>query len=234
MDNSKLFRLVLVLGLLAMVIHHACHSCSPPMHWKHQEVTKRATIADIVIVGKVVRSPYRTSRKRQASEPQAGLYDARFKVFCALKGGPLPSIIKVSGFGQVHGHCAHSHALENESYVGFLRKRNRRFFVAEINNQRGTIRLNQNLFRRIVGQLGVKDNDHSCLNIWQKRTKKPPVELEETLYRDQVKTRLTVINTERTYTAASLKDISNAGFKQSPGWVLQVLMAMYCLGFLPT
>lgn len=237
-------RSVLGLSLLVMAIYHTCDTCSPPIHWKPQEVSKRAAIADIVIVGKVVRSPHRrATREREArlrrrkSTGKVGLYDARIEVLCALKGGPLPQFVQVSGFGQMHGHCVNSPALQNATYVGFLRERKGRYRVAEVNNQRGMIPFKQHLVRSIGKEIGSARK--SCANIFVKNsrgTTTPAMDSAEVIYFDPVKAKAKVNpTTERTLPAASLEDGSNgASTTKIPVWEAPVLMLVYFLGHLLT
>lgn len=226
--NDALSRRFLRLGLLlAMAICHTCHSCSPPLHWKAQEVSKRAAIAEIVIVGKVVR--------RGTSERKNGLYGARIEVLCVLKGGAqLPAVVEVLGFGRVAGHCVHSAALQNATYIAFLRQRHRRYFVAELNNQPGTVPFEKPLLRSIVKEIGARR--HRCSNVFVKKHCNA-TQARMVVYRDDVKTKMkTDVTRVRTRPPSNLEDGSNAAaIKAKPIWgVAPMLMAMYFWGCLLT
>lgn len=223
-------RLVLILGLLAMAIYHVCYSCSVPKRWKVQEVSQRAAVADIVIVGKVANRPYRTARKSKAKERQVGNYNARFNIICTLKGGPLPAFINVSGFGYMPGHCVTSRALQNKTYLGFLRKRNGRYAVAEINVQKGTVLFNQHLLQRVIKKLGMKKHRNACSDIFRKYNQKKAKKSKVIQYRDELaESKRHTTATEWTHTTQSLRHGSNGVNQNNPTWTLSVQLMLYGL-----
>ena len=238
LNASAFLRLGLI---LAMAICHTCHSCSPPMHWKSQEVSKRAASAEIVIVGKVVR--------RRTSERKNGLYGASIEVLCVLKAAgsgtaaaaPFPTIVEVLGFGQVAGHCVHSAALQNATYIGFLRQHNGRYFVAEVNSQPGTIPFERAVLRSIAKEIGTRHR--RCLNVLAE-SHRNATKHRMVVYRDEMKTNTarktkTEMTRERTRPPPpppekGLKDGSSAAaFKAKlPIWgVATMLTAMYLSGW---
>lgn len=245
MDTFSVSLFLRLVVILAMAICHTCHSCSPPIHWKAQEVSKRAASADIVIVGKVVR--------RRTNERKNGLYGASIEVLCVLKTAgsgsaaaaaapaPFPTVVEVFGFGRVAGHCVHSAALQNVTYIVFLRQRRGRYFVAEVNSQPGTIPFERAVLRSIAKEIGTRRR--RCSNVFvgnhRNATKHRMV-----VYRDEVKTNTgrktkTEMTRERTRPPPEkgLKDgtTSAAAFKaKSPIWgVAPMLTAMYLSGMIP-
>lgn len=140
-----------------LAIYHAGFGCSPPKSWRSKGVSLRAIHADIVILGKVVQSPY-PRQSSHAASLRSGLYDARFKVVCTLKGKVRAKYVNVSGFGYIPGHCVNSRALRNVTYITFLRKRQGRYFVAEVNSQVGTTPFKKKILRKVQKRLKRKLN----------------------------------------------------------------------------
>ena len=139
-----------------LAIYHAGFGCSPPRNWQRKGVSWRAIYADIVILGKVVQSPYPTRQSSNTTSLRSGLYDARFKIMCTLKGKVRAKYVNVSGFGYIPGHCVNSRAHQNVTYITFLRKRHGRYFVAEVNSQVGTTPFKKQILRKTTKKLRRK------------------------------------------------------------------------------
>ena len=151
MALTSLRQFAVILNVLA--IYCAVDACSQPRHWQAEDASVRAIHADIVMVGKVMRSPQLSRQINATTFSPSGPYDARFRVFCALKGKLRAKYVDVSGFGYVPGHCVNSRALRNGVYITFLRRRRGRYFVAEMNSQIGTIPFKKSIFRKVVRKL---------------------------------------------------------------------------------
>ena len=201
----------------------------------------RAIHADFVILGKVVQSPFPTRQRR--GFPQFGPYDARFRVICALKGRLRPKYVNVSGFGYVPGHCVSSRALQNATYIAFLRKRHGRYSVAEINSQDGTIPFKESILRKVKRRLRRKgdlnksrDRCVAFLRTVRKSSKKSAMKFKVKGSAVELKSDLTATdNSNRIFdlTASEVERNRCLGLKQS--WLAVYLFAgLYCIGLLMT
>ena len=153
-------QMVCVFGV-SLSIYHAGYSCSPPMNWRTKSVSKRAVDADIVILGKVVESPFPSRQPPRASkfrQIEHGPYNATFEVICTVKGKHRTKYINVSGFGFIGGHCATSRALRNRTYITFLRTRHGRFSIAEVNMQSGTTPFKTSILRNVIRRISRRRN----------------------------------------------------------------------------
>ena len=234
------FRLIVfVLNVLA--VYHAGYGCSQPRNWRTKGASMRATQADFVILGKVVQSPFPT--RQHLGFPQLGPYEARFRVICTLKGRLHSKYVNVSGFGYVPGHCVSSRALQNETYIAFLRKRHGRYFVAEINSQDGTIPFKKSILRKIKRRLRCKGDLNKSrkrcvafLRTARKSSEKSAMKFKVKESSVELKLDLTATdNSSRIFdlTESDFERNRCLGLKQS--WLaVNIFAGLYCIGFLVT
>ena len=240
MGSHSLRQIAFVLNVLA--IYHAGDGCSQPRNWRSKGVSMRAIHADIVILGKVMQSPFST---RQPSS-QFGPYEARFRIICALKGRPRAKYLNVSGFGYVPGHCVSSRALQNKTYIAFLRKRQGRYFVAEINSQVGTIPFKKSILRNVIRRLrrkGVLNKSRNgcaaLLRTAHKSTKKSvkKSDILKTHKESAVETKSHLIatkNVDRFFNLTTSKIERNGSLGLKSSWLVVTFVGLHCVGYLLT
>ena len=227
----------IVFALHVLAIYHAGYGCSQPRYWRSKGVGMRAIHADIVILAKVVRSPFRT---RQTTKfPQFGPYDARFRIICTLKGRLRANYVNVSGFGYIPGHCVSSRAQQNATYITLLRKRRGRYFVAEVNSQVGTIPFKKSILRKVVRRLRRKGELNKTRNgcaALLRTTRKSARASKVNAYENSAlenKSDLTATKTvDRVFGLTTSAIERNRGLRFKSSWLAVILVG--CVGYLLT
>ena len=75
---------------LVMAIASTVNSCSVPRGWRPKDLPERAKSAEIVLYGKVTKSPTKwyhpISKKTPILHKERGIYSAEVEVYCIFKG----------------------------------------------------------------------------------------------------------------------------------------------------
>lgn len=225
---------VLFICLYFLDTNLQCRSCSPPRNWRSKGVSLRATRAEYILIGKVVKSPYTSKDRNKKSSKENGPYNAKFHVVCSLKGKVSKKYITVSGFGYVSGHCTNSRAFQNETYIMFLRKRKGHFKVAEVNSQAGTSLLKMMILRKVVrrldkkGQLNISHN--SCTALLTKSSKTKRMSVKRSKLQDSPKAEM---NSNKP-TPVMEKDHAKNNSKNFKFHFPLIIIALYCAHYLLT
>ena len=223
-----------------LAIYHAGFGCSPPRNWRSKGVGWRAIYADIVVLGKVVQSPYPT---RQLHALRSGPYDARFEIMCTLKGKVRAKYVNVSGFGYIPGHCVNSRARQNVTYITFLRKRRGHYFVAEVNTQVGTTPFEKKNLRKVLNRLRRKGKlnklRYGCaafLNTAKKSGMKS--QLQKSFGNSAFKTNSNITATQNAghIFALTMSEVeAGRGFALKSSWLGVIFVGLHCVvGYLLT
>ena len=75
---------------LALAMTSVVYSCSVPLGWKPKDLSERAKSAEIVLYGKVTKSPSKwyhpIPEKAPILQKKRGIYSAEIEIYCIFKG----------------------------------------------------------------------------------------------------------------------------------------------------
>lgn len=86
-----------IVFLIAYLAFEVVLSCSIPRGWKLKTVEERASIAEMVLYGKVNKSPTKWQQTSTEMLPilqkKEGMYSIELEIYCIFRGGFLPRYV---------------------------------------------------------------------------------------------------------------------------------------------
>ena len=89
-----------IVFLLAYLALDDVSSCSIPRGWKVKTIEQRASVAEMVLYGKVSKSPTKWQETSTdifpILEKKEGIYTIELEIYCIFRGGFLPRYVRAS------------------------------------------------------------------------------------------------------------------------------------------
>ena len=89
-----------IVFLIAYLAFEDVSSCSIPRGWKVKTLEERASIAEMVLYGKVSKSPTKWQETSTDIFPilqkKEGIYSIELEIYCIFRGGFLPRYVRFS------------------------------------------------------------------------------------------------------------------------------------------